>query len=51
MQTVLPNSILTLQNPAGNAGALTITPFAGAPAGTTPVSAHLVITRLRKTGQ
>jgi len=38
------NSILTVRNPAGNSTALTITPLAG---GTRPVSAHLVITRLR----
>ncbi|MFA9455695.1 collagen-like protein [Halalkalibacter sp. AB-rgal2] len=38
------NSILTVQNPAGNAAALIITPLAG---GTRPVSAHLVITRLQ----
>ena len=37
------NSILTVRNPAGNAAALTITPFAG---GTRSVSAHLVITQI-----
>jgi hypothetical protein len=44
VQTTVVNSILTVRNPAGNATALTITPLAG---GTRPVSAHLVITRLR----
>ncbi|MDF2651615.1 MAG: Collagen triple helix repeat [Paenibacillus sp.] len=43
VQTAVANSVLTVRNPAGNASALTITPFAGAPAGTTPVSAHLTI--------
>ena len=38
-----PNSLLSVVNPAFNNNALTITPFAG---GSTPVSAHLVITRL-----
>ena len=37
-------AILTIRNPAGQFAALTITPLAG---GTSPVSAHLVITRLR----
>ena len=39
------NSILTVRNPAGNAAALTITPLAG---GTSPVSAHLVITQIQQ---
>ncbi len=38
------NSILTVRNPAGISSTLTITPSAG---GTEPVSAHLVILRLR----
>jgi hypothetical protein len=38
----VPNSVLSIFNPAGEAGALTITPLAG---GTNPVSAHLTITR------
>jgi len=38
------NSILTVQNPADNSTALTITPSAG---GTEPVSAHLVIIQLQ----
>ena len=42
--TTVVNSILTVRNPAGNAAALTITPSAG---GTSPVSAHLVITQLQ----
>lgn len=44
VQTSVINSILTVRNPAGNSPALIITPLAG---GTRPVSAHLVITRLR----
>lgn len=44
VQTSVINSILTVRNPVGNSPALTITPLAG---GTRPVSAHLVITRLR----
>jgi hypothetical protein len=43
VQTILPNSILSIRNPLGEAIALTMTPVAG---GTNPVSAHLVITRL-----
>jgi hypothetical protein len=43
LTTAVPNSVLTVRNPAGNAGALTITTTAG---GTTAVSAHLVIRRL-----
>jgi hypothetical protein len=39
---VTPNSVLSVNNPAGEAAALTITPLAG---GTSPVSAHLMITR------
>ena len=42
-KTTTINSILTVRNPAGNAAALTITPLAG---GTSPVSAHLVITQI-----
>lgn len=38
------NSILTVQNPADNPAALTITPLAG---GTEPVSAHLVIIQIQ----
>ncbi|MBO5305198.1 MAG: collagen-like protein [Clostridia bacterium] len=44
VETVTANSTLTVRNPAGNATALTVTPLAG---GTSPVSAHLVITQLR----
>jgi hypothetical protein len=43
VQTTLPNSILSIRNPLGEAIALTMTPVAG---GTNPVSAHLVITRV-----
>jgi hypothetical protein len=39
---VTPNSVLSVNNPAGEAAALTITPLAG---GANPVSAHLMITR------
>jgi hypothetical protein len=42
--TTLPNSVLTVRNPLGNAAALTITPVAG---GTRVVSAHLVITQIQ----
>ena len=42
--TTQANSVLTVRNPAGNAEALTITPFAG---GTRPVSAHLIIIQLQ----
>lgn len=42
--TTSVNSILTVQNPADNATALTITPSAG---GTQPVSAHLLITQIQ----
>jgi hypothetical protein len=41
--TAVPNSLLTVRNPAGNAGSLTITTTAG---GASAVSAHLVIMRL-----
>ena len=41
--TATENSVLTVRNPASNAAALTITPLAG---GTSPVSAHLVITQI-----
>lgn len=44
VETTVINSILTVRNPAGESTALTITPLAG---GTLPVSAHLVITRIR----
>ena len=44
VQTSVVNSTLSVRNPAGNSTALTITPLAG---GTNPVSAHLVITRLK----
>ena len=44
VQTTIVNSILTVRNPAGNSTALTITPLAG---GTSPASAHLVITRIQ----
>lgn len=43
VETTLVNSVLTVRNPAGNTTALTITPLAG---GTSPVSAHLVITQI-----
>jgi len=43
VNTTAINSTLTVQNPTGNATALTITPLAG---GTRPVSAHLVITQI-----
>jgi hypothetical protein len=43
VQTILPNSVLSVCNPLGEPIALTMTPVAG---GTNPVSAHLVITRL-----
>ena len=42
--TTMPNSILTVRNPAGNSTALTVTPLAG---GTEPVSATLLIKRLQ----
>jgi hypothetical protein len=44
VQTAAADSTLTVRNPAGNTTALTITPLAG---GASPVSAHLVITRLQ----
>jgi len=44
VETTIPESILTVRNPAGNAAALTITPLAG---GARPVSAHLVIVRIQ----
>ena len=43
IQTIVPNTILSIRNPLGEAGALSITPIAG---GTNPVSAHLLITRM-----
>jgi hypothetical protein len=42
--TAIANSVLTVRNPVGNSTALTITPLAG---GTSPISAHLVITRIQ----
>ena len=44
VETTIPESILTVRNPAGNAAALTITPLAG---GARPVSAHLVVVRIQ----
>ena len=44
VQTTSINSILTVRNPVANSLSLTITPLAG---GSMPVSAHLVITRLK----
>lgn len=44
IETTAANSVLTVQNPADNPTALTITPSDG---GTQPVSAHLLITRLQ----
>lgn len=41
--TTEADSLLTVRNPAGNAAALTMTPFAG---GASPVSAHLIITQI-----
>ena len=41
--TTVPNSVLSVRNPAGNSTALTITPTAG---GASSVSAHLVIMRI-----
>lgn len=43
VSTSAVDSTLSVSNPAGNPAALTITPLAG---GASPVSAHLVITRL-----
>ena len=40
ISTIIPNSILSINNPIGNASALTITPIAG---GTKAVSANLII--------
>jgi len=42
VETIVPNSVISVENPVGEAAALTITPVAG---GTNPVSAHLTITR------
>lgn len=42
IETIAPNSILSLNNPLGEVTALTITPIAG---GTNAVSAHLTIVR------
>ncbi len=44
VETTEEDSILTVQNPIGNAAALTITPLAG---GTRPVSAHLTIIQIQ----
>jgi hypothetical protein len=44
VQTSAVDSTLTVRNPVGNSTALTITPLAG---GTSPVSAHLVITEIQ----
>ena len=44
VQTTEINSALSVRNPAGSSTALTITPLAG---GTSPVSAHLVITEIQ----
>ena len=43
VETIALNSILTIRNPAGNIAALTVTPSAG---GASPVSAHVVISKL-----
>ncbi|MEO7323960.1 MAG: hypothetical protein ABIW82_03950 [Dokdonella sp.] len=43
VQNTQANSILSIRNPLGGVVALTISPLAG---GTSPVSAHLVITRM-----
>jgi hypothetical protein len=45
VQTTVINSLLTVSNPLAGASALAITPNAGFPA--SPVSAHLVITRIQ----
>jgi len=42
--TTSPNSILEIRNPFSSYSALTITPMAG---GVNPVSAHLIITKLK----
>ena len=44
VQTTAINTVLTVRNPVSESTALTITPLAG---GADPVSAHLVITRLK----
>jgi hypothetical protein len=44
IETSIVNSILTVNNPIANSTALTITPSAG---GSYPVSAHLMITRIK----
>jgi len=43
INTNIPNSIISIRNPASETTALTLTPLAG---GTNPVSAHLVIVQL-----
>jgi hypothetical protein len=45
--TTSTGTALTVQNPAGNATALTITPYAGSLTTTVPVSAHVVIKRIQ----
>jgi hypothetical protein len=42
IETIIPNTSISIRNPAGEVSALTITPLAG---GTNPVSAHITITR------
>ena len=42
IETIIPNTSISIRNPAGESTSLTITPLAG---GTNPVSAHITITR------
>ncbi len=44
INTILPNSLLSIINPSGNSTALTVTTIAG---GTHAVTANLVITRIQ----
>ena len=44
VETTAADSVLTVRNPEGTGGPLTLTPTAG---GTEPVSAHLIITQLQ----
>lgn len=44
VQTIAADSVLTVRNPEGTGGSLTLTPSAG---GTEPVSAQLIITQLQ----
>lgn len=44
VRTTIPNSVLAVRNPSGNAAALTITPVAG---GARSVSAHLVVKQIQ----